>query len=142
MAFNFSTLAGLFEQIDTNIEGFLFIDSFKYEIKEFNIGFGQAIDHKGQPQHEVKGGQISITLTEIPAPSIYDWAKRTNKPKSGKILFQTASRGTILNLQFENAHCVSFYQKVDYLNGTQISLKISPQKVSIENILHDNNWNE
>jgi len=142
MAFNFSTLAGLFEQIDTNIEGFLFIDSFKYEIIDFNIGFGQAIDHKGQPQHEVKGGQIFITLTEVPAPSIYDWAKRSNKPKSGKILFQTASRGTILTISFEEAHCFSFSQKVNFTSGTEVNLGITCKELTIADIVHTNNWIE
>ncbi len=142
MAFNFSALAGLFEQIDTNIEGYLFIDTFKYEIIDLNFGFGQAIDHKGQPQHEVKGGQLLVTLTEVPAPSIYDWAKRSNKPKSGKILFQTASRGTILTISFEDAHCFSFTQKINFTSGTEINLGITPKKLVIADILHDNNWTE
>lgn len=142
MKFNLSALTGLFEQIDTNIEAFLFLDTFKYEIIDFSIGFNQAIDHKGQPQHEVKGGQLFITLTEIPAPSIYDWAKRSNKPKSGIILFQTASRGTILKITFEDAQCYSFNQKVDFVSGTEINLSITPKKLMIADILHDNQWTE
>lgn len=35
-----------------------------YEIEQFNVRFSQGVDHKGQPQHEMSGGQLYIVLTQ------------------------------------------------------------------------------
>lgn len=140
MAFNFSILANFFEQVDSNIDSYLFIDGFKYEVSRFSISFSQAVDHKGQPQHEVKGGQFIVILTQIPNPTIYDWAKRSNKAKSGQILFQTATRGTILDLKFEEAHCFNLTQNINYQRGTEVKMVITANKITISDFVHNNNW--
>lgn len=142
MAFDFSSLSSFFEHVDSNVEGILRIDTFLYKIDTFSIGFGQAIDWRGQPQHEVQGGRFIITLSQLPEAPIYDWAKRANRGKSGQIVFSTATRGTILDISFEDGHCLSFRQKVDYISGTKVELHISSKIITLNGYSHNNKWTD
>jgi len=140
MALNFSGLANFFNQIDTHVEASFILDGKNYDIEQFYINFNQDVDHKGQPQHEIKGGQISIILTQSIEDNIYDWAKRANKAKDGKILFQSKTEGTVLEIAFTNAYCTKLTRNIDTMSGTKTSLTISPEKVKMNGITHDNKW--
>lgn len=37
-------------QIDANLTAWFILDGKEYEMDQFNISFGQSVDHKGQPQ--------------------------------------------------------------------------------------------
>jgi hypothetical protein len=137
-----SLLSGLFEQIDANIDATLVLDGKEYEVEHFNINFSQGIDYKGQPQNETRGGQLFVVLTQSVGYNVYDWAKREDKRKDGKILFQSQTRGTVLEIIFSNAVCTKFAKKVSAFAGTKTSLIISPAKVTLNGITHDNRWRE
>jgi hypothetical protein len=140
MALNFTSLSNIFTQIDTHVEAKFVLDGKEYDVEHFGINFSQEVDHKGQPQHETGGGQISITLTQSVGDNIYDWAKRANKQKDGKILFQSKTEGTVLNVIFTNANCTKLTKTIDAFCGTKTSITISPEKVSLNGITHDNKW--
>lgn len=143
MGFNLVGLAeSLFEQIDTHVEAIFELDGRRYDIEHFHIGFAQAVDHKGQPQNETKGGQLSITLTQSINDNIYDWAKREKKRKHGQVLFMSKTAGTVLKISFENADCIKLVQKINAFSGTETTLVIAPEKVSMNGITHDNKWKE
>ncbi|MDR3062085.1 MAG: type VI secretion system needle protein Hcp [Dysgonamonadaceae bacterium] len=142
MALNLSSWSNLFTQIDTHVEATFVLDGKEYDIEHFGINFAQEVDHKGQPQNEMKGGQISITLTQSIGDNIYDWAKRANKQKPGKILFKSKTAGTVLEIAFLNASCVSLQHKINAMTGTETSLTIAPEKVTLNGITHDNRWRE
>ncbi len=135
-------IGGLFEQVDTHVESVFVLDGKEYEIEQFRVRFEQGIDHKGQPQHEIMGGQLYITLTQTVDINIFDWAKRANKPKAGKVLFKTKSSGTVLELDFVNAHCVRLDRSINALSGTTTTLVIAPEIVSINGFTHNNQWKE
>jgi hypothetical protein len=142
MAFNFSSLSNLFEQVDTHVEAKFVLDGKEYDIEHFGINFSQETDHKGQPQHETRGGQISITLTQSVGDNIYDWGKRADKRKDGKILFQSKTEGTVLEIVFSNAYCSKLTKTISAFSGTKTNLVISPEKVKMNGITHDNRWRE
>lgn len=142
MGINISRLTGMFEQIDSKIDAKFVFENKQYEIEQFKINFTQGIDHKGQPQHEVSGGQIYIVLTQSVPDALYDWAKRDNKPKDGKILFQTEASGTVLEIAFFKANCVRFERNINCFSGTTTSLLIAPEKVLMNGIAHDKQWRE
>lgn len=121
---------------------FLSLAKGAYELANFEFSFGQGVDVKGQPQHEVQGGHLVIVMTEIPSSSIYDWAKRSNRAKSGQILFSTETRGTILDVRFENGHCINITQNVNYERGTEVKLLISCGEVKIGQYEHSNHWSQ
>jgi hypothetical protein len=142
MAVNFSGLSGMFARTDTHVEAKFVFDGKEYEVEHFGIGFAQEVDRKGQPQHEMKGGQIYVSLTQSVQDNIYDWAKRENKRKDGKILFQSKTEGTVLEIVFANANCIRLKHRINAMTGTETSLVIAPEKVSLNGITHNNGWRE
>ena len=140
MADNFSGLSGIFNQMDTYVEATLVVDGQEYEMEHFGINFVQEVDHKGQPQAEMKGGQLSVTLTQAVNDSIYDWAKRANKRKDGKILFRSQTEGTVLEIAFFNANCTKLTKTIGAFFGMETNITISPEKVSLNEFTHDNKW--
>ncbi|MDR2145208.1 MAG: hypothetical protein LBE91_01940, partial [Tannerella sp.] len=70
-------VGSFFPQVDTDVSGWLIVDGREYEICQFSIDFAQSVDHKGQPQSEVRGGRMFITLTETLPDSMYYWIIRT-----------------------------------------------------------------
>ncbi len=116
------------------------LDGKEYEIEQFRIGFVQPTDYKGQPQHEITGGQILIKLSQIPDDSLYLWAKKSVQLKSGQILFQTDLGMNVLKIDFTNAYCISLTREINAYNGTSTSLIISPENVILNDVEHDNFW--
>jgi hypothetical protein len=142
MAVNFSGMSGMFERTDTHLEAKFVFDGKEYEVEHFGINFAQKVDCKGQPQHEMKGGKITIILTQSIGDNIYDWAKRENKTKDGKILFRPRTQGTVLEIVFSNAYCIKLTGNINTYTGTKTTLVIAPQKVSLNGVPHDNHWKE
>jgi hypothetical protein len=116
------------------------LEGKKYDIEQFRIGFVQPSDYKGQPQHEVKGGQIHITMSEAASDDLYNWAKRSTLLKSGSVLFQTDMGITVLEIIFTNAYCVSLTREVSSFAGTCTMLTIAPENVKLDGVEHDNFW--
>jgi hypothetical protein len=123
-----------------HIEARFIFDGKKYNVEQFNTEFTQPRDYKGQPQHEIKGGQITLNLTQIIDDAIYLWAKTSTLRKDGKIIFQTDLGMTILEIEFTNAYCSSFTRQINAYSGTNTVLTISPEKVKLNGIEHDNFW--
>lgn len=140
MKLNIPNLGNLFPLIDSHVEATLEIDGKNYEIEHFHIGFAQEIDHKGQPQHETKGGQLFITLTQSVEFNIIDWAKRTGKRKDGRIRFKSESSGTVLDIKFFNASCIGLKQRVSSTEGLRTELTLAPEKLSLNDFTHNNRW--
>jgi len=140
--FNFKTQAtmSIFSQPLSHLEAFFVLDGTKYQIEDFHIGLAQDIDYKGQPQHEVNGGRLQITLPQMADDNLYLWAKKSTLVKSGQVLFQTDLGMTVLELSFENAYCISLNRSINSTTGASTSLLISPEKISINGIEHENIW--
>lgn len=140
MAFNLSGLSNLFEQVDTHIESILVVDGTEYEIEQFNIGFVQSVDYKGKPQHEVRGGQLTVTLTQNTTDQIYDWARMPYRRKDGKVQFMSKTQGTVLEISFTNAYCVGLAKKIGSNVGTATTITIAPETVTMNGVTHNNHW--
>ncbi|WP_255491385.1 type VI secretion system tube protein TssD [Dysgonomonas sp. ZJ279] len=104
--------------------------------------FTQELDHKGQPQHETTGGQIFLSMTQSIHENLYDWAKRESKRKDGKILFKTETAGTVLEVVFTNANCINLKRKINAYSGTETTMVIAAETVSLNGITHDNKWRD
>ncbi|MEN9919786.1 MAG: hypothetical protein RL662_2222 [Bacteroidota bacterium] len=123
-----------------HINSFLVLDGEKYQVEKFNIKFSQAGDYKGQPQHEVQGGLINIVLDQAANDSLFLWAKKSTMVKDGHILFQSDLGMTVMVLAFFDAYCISLTREINAMTGTRTSLIISPKKVVIDGIEHENYW--
>ncbi|MDR2148874.1 MAG: hypothetical protein LBE91_20735 [Tannerella sp.] len=116
------------------------LDGKEYGVETFKIDFNQPTDFKGQPQHEVRGGQMMVTIMQLADNSLYAWAKTATMLKSGAILFQTDLGMTVLRIEFEKGYCISLATDIDAKTGTKTSLLISPEIVKLNGEAHDNFW--
>lgn len=128
-----------FPQIDTDLEVWFTFEGKEYELAELNISFRQGIDHKRQPQTEVRGGRISLLLTQSVPDEIYRWAM-TSCLRNGSVEFRSKTASSPLKMEFTNAYCVNFDRVVDSGGGLNTALVISPEEVTINGINFDNRW--
>jgi len=128
-----------FSYVDGNVKVELILDGKSYDVEQFKIGFSQPVDYKGKPQSETLGGQIMVTLLETVPDSFYAWNIQ-NKPKNGEIFFKTAQSGTVLRVDFFDAKCISLHRSIAIGKGVESTIVISPSKVIVNGMVHDNFW--
>ncbi len=116
------------------------LDGKSYEVEDFKVSFSQAVDYKGQPQHEVLGGQMFVTLHEGADDNLYLWAKTSTQLKSGVILFQTDVGITVLEINFTDAYCINLAREINAYTGTKTSLIISSKEMEMNGVRHENYW--
>jgi hypothetical protein len=124
----------------SHIEVKFILDGQTYEVESFNIKFTQPVDFKGQPQHEVLGGQLMLVLTQVANSDFYLWAKKGTMLKNGEVLFQTDLGMTLLRVCFTNAYCTTLVRNINAMTGTKTKLVISSEKIKINGVEHDNFW--
>ncbi len=125
-----------------HLEVIFSLDGKSYETEGFKIEFSQPVDYKKQPQHEIMGGQIMVTLSQIADDNLYLWAKTPTMRKSGSIFFKTDVGMTVLEIQFSNAYCIQMIRDTAVHIGTKTVLVISPESVSMNGIEHSNKWSK
>ncbi len=118
------------------------LDGNTYEVDDFSIRFDQPVDYKKQPQHEVNGGSMSLTLLQTADDTLYTWAKMSTQRKNGQVVFETDLGITVLEINFEDAYCTELISEINASSGACISLKIEPQTLSMNGFEHDNYWPE
>lgn len=129
-----------FPLVDSNISVWLLVDGKEYEVEQFKIGFSQPSDHKGEPQAETKGGQLMVTLTEGLPDNFYEWVIKPGMRKDGVVSFKIQTGSAPLRVEFFNAACVNFSRTVNSNEGLQTYLVLSPERLFVNGIEHDNLW--
>lgn len=128
-----------FPQIDGDLEVWFLFEGREYELAQFSISFGQGVDHKGQPQEEVRGGRILLTLSEAVPENIYQWAL-TSSMRNGSVEFRSKTTNSPLKVEFTNGYCVNFNRVIDGQGGLKTALAISPDEVIINGMSLENHW--
>ena len=131
-----------FPQVDSNVNVIFSVDGDEYAVEQFKIGFHQPVDNlKNQPEGEVRGGRIMITLSQTVKNNIYGWAVKPWVKKNGAVLFKTGTSGVIFEVAFTNAYCISLKRVIESLGqGLSTTLILSPESVSVNGIEFDNRW--
>ena len=109
----------------------LLLDGNTYDVESFNITFHQPVDHKGQPQDEVKGGRIAFTIPQLPDSELNKWMFEANKLKSGEFAFKRNGENTPLRVKFDEAYCVGQKTHTAQGRGLATSLVISANVVTL-----------
>lgn len=127
---------------DSTIEGYLYIGAKKYEICSFETEFEQGQDYKGQPQHEVKGGLLSITFKQTVDATISNWMLKKEIVYDGSIVFAAPSRITSppITIIFKEGKCISYQKVVGKEIGVSLTILISPKSLNINGIDHTNSY--
>jgi hypothetical protein len=126
-------------QADSELSVWLVLDGKEYEASQFSVSFNQAIDRKGQPQDEIRGGRMLVTLTQALPESVYRWAVKT-EPKNGELVFRSPSANSPFRIEFINAYCVNFKRDIVRGGGGGTTLFISPDEIYVNGISFDNHW--
>lgn len=110
-----------------------------YQIQDFQIGFLQDIDYKGQPQHEVTGGIMTFVITQIPDGFINKWMLNSRLLLEGSFVFKHLGH-TLLTIAFEDAYCVGYKKSMSSISGVSTQIVISPKIVNLNKVPHENYW--
>lgn len=128
--------------ISFNISLQLFIDGGDpdgYRIQNFQTNFNQSIDYKGQPQHEVVGGIMTLVMTQLPDASINDWMMKSTSKKNGMLIFRMGTQKPLV-ITFTEAYCVGYDKSFHAAGGVSTRIVISPNYISLNTKNHENFW--
>ena len=123
-----------------HLEVKLCIEGTEYIVGGFQMEFKQPVDYKNQPQHEIMGGQMMITISQVADKNLFLWAKTATMLKSGEVFFRTDLGMTVMKIKFNNAYCIQLMREISDGMGTKTNMIISPEKVSINEVDHANHW--
>lgn len=126
--------------VDAHMSVKLNVDGKEYHISQFKTGFSQRIDHKGQPQSEISGGQFIVSMTQTLPESFYSWNIDDNRYKNGTIIFKLENSRTVLEIEFFNARCINITRNLSIGQGVVSTIVISPSIVKFNGMEHDNRW--
>ena len=103
----------------------------------------QDIDVTGKPTSVPQGGTINLVLISNSDSVLFEWMINPMQTKNGKITFiryDTMSKLKIL--EFENAHCVGYYEQFDH--GSEYPMKleitISAHMLKLNDATYKNKW--
>jgi hypothetical protein len=133
-----------FPQTDSNITAYfkLFDTHKEYELASFNIEFIQPTDHKGEPQGEVMGGQITVAFSQALEEDFIDWAISYSKKRNGIIEFRVESASAPMKIEFVNGCCINFFQRMSSIEkmGIETTLVISSEEIIVNGISLYKDW--
>ena len=103
----------------------------------------QHIDVTGKASSKPMGGTISLTLADCKHPGLFDWMISPTQTKSGTITFyRRDNMSKLKTLQFNDAHCVDYYETYDHSNTQpmQVQITLSAKEVKLNESEFKNNW--
>lgn len=136
-------LGGIFNlpQLDNVITAYMIVDGKEYELRSFSTEFGQYVDHKNQPQSEIKGGIIQVSFYQLPDDNLTRWMFSASVKKDGQIQFRRKSSNITLRITFKEARCIGYYKSMGQkVTGFESRITISPKEISLNDTEHRNNW--
>lgn len=136
-----------------SFEAFLEVGGRSYKLFRYELSMHQETDTLGRPASPVLGGTILCTLSSPGQQDafLYQWMLSPTMQQDGKIrLMQAAPKATEKTISFFNAYCTGL--DLSFMPGATgggpasgagnsvIQLQLSPQRVAVGAIVHDNNW--
>jgi len=125
---------------DASVDARLLLNGTEYEIDSFNIYFRKLFDYKGEPQREVKGGLMRLSIKHVVDKQINHWMFHRSVKHSGAIVFASFSRiaNPVIVIEFVNGRCAEYTKTIG--NSTvSYSILISAEEIKINGIEHANN---
>lgn len=124
---------------DTSVDAKLMLNGTEYEIESFNIQFQKSFDYKGEPQREVKGGYMTVTINHVADQQINQWMFNRSIKHSGAIVFASFSRiaNPVIVINFENGRCARYTKSIGH-STVSYTILISAEKIKINGIGHAN----
>lgn len=123
---------------------FTMMDS-TYILEAFELNFNQELNQKGQPGGLLRGGIMTLTISESPDYYINEWMLREDLQRDGLIQIfpnkKKVNEGAELVISFKDAYCIRYNKKIDTLGaGLLTTIVISPRYVKVGNEEFENRW--
>lgn len=142
MSGDISSLLSAFSQPDGNVSADLSLMGKKYSLSAFSTSFSQPVNENGEPEGEVRGANLKLTLSQLPDDLLLQWAMSRWMRKNGEVVFKNQTGTPPLRISFVEAACVSFCQETNTGKGSFVSMLISAKKISFNGILLESGWVE
>ncbi|MEZ0539977.1 type VI secretion system tube protein TssD [Fibrella arboris] len=126
---------------------FLDVKSEQYPLLAYELSIHQETDSLGRPASPTLGGTIDCVLSSPGSdqPFLHQWMFSPTMQEDGKIvLMQDSPRATLKTISFFNAYCIGL--QTNFVPGAggggslQLHVRLSPQRIAVGAIVHDNNW--
>jgi hypothetical protein len=110
-----------------------------------DLDLNQSVDARSRPASLTRGGTITVEFdTPSDGDMIADWAANPVKQLDGSITYMNQNQDSVMKtVNFYNAYCIEFMERFDgsmSSSNMKTSIKISPERVNIGGVEHDNNW--
>ena len=110
-----------------------------------DLDLNQSVDARSRPASMTRGGTITVEFdTPSDGDMIADWAANPVKQLDGSITYMNQNQDSVMKtINFYNAYCIEFMERFDgsmSSSNMKTSIKISPERVNIGGVEHDNNW--
>lgn len=124
---------------DTSVDAKLILNGASYEVETFSIRFQKAYDHKGEPQQEVKGGFLSMTINHVVDKQINEWMFNRSVKHSGTVTFASFSRiaSPVIVIEFTNGRCFRYSKNISSFS-VSYDLLITAEEIKINGVDHTN----
>jgi len=125
---------------DTSVDAKLLLNGQEYEIETFHTQFQQTYDYKGEPQYEVKGGIMTLTINHVADKQINNWMFNRSVKHSGSIVFASFSRiaNPVIVIEFANGRCAKYTKSIGH-STVSYTIVITAEEIKINGIDHENN---
>lgn len=122
---------------DQNILG---LSEETFSVTQCDYVLKRGTNREGEVSTGVKGGTITVTISDFPTDSVMSWVFDHMRKYNGEITIQDTEFETLEQIYFENARCVDFRMQYKTLKEpyTLTSLTIVASKIQIGNAHFEN----
>jgi hypothetical protein len=130
-----------------SFQAYLEVAGQKYPLYRYDFSVYQVVDALSRPASPVLGGKLLCTLAASAQQDslLTQWMLSPTMQCDGVVrLMRADAKATEKTITFENAYCIGL--NFQFTPGQQghasslLDIEISPQRVSVGSILHDNRW--
>jgi hypothetical protein len=116
-----------------------------YILEEFDIEFRQDTDEKNHPCDEMRGGIITVTISEPPSEQLTEWMINSYEKRDGEFHFfrndNKIRESAIMYIFFRDAYCTACHKTAHPQGaGLLTALVITPRWIRIGNEEFENKW--
>lgn len=112
----------------------------QYKVVDCDYEFYKKTNKVGEVASGLKGGEINITISDMPTDELMTWVFDHFKKYNGEITIMDTDETTLEQIYFENARCVDFKMKYEGVERPHIKtvLKLSVENIKLGDVLFDN----
>lgn len=122
-----------------------FFKGKRYILEEFDLEFNQDVDNKDRPDSDIRGGLITLVISDPPGSDLAKWMMSDLERQDGEFRFfpnrEKTGEGSLLDIVFKDAYCISYQTTVVPKGpGVLTTLILSPRRLQIGEEVYESSW--